>query len=619
MDLIIDIETDGIEATKIHCMSIHGLKTLTCYAEMSLLLASLTEEDRIIGHNFIRYDKPVLERILSINIKASVVDTLALSWYLYPTKVRHGLAVWGEFFSIKKPEISDWENGCVCEYIHRCEEDVRINHKLWVMQSKKLNKLYDRKQGGVDRLIKYLAYKMNCAAMQEHNKWKLDVQGAEALLLMLQSKYDVAVGDMAKSMPKVPQKAKRSAPAKPFKKDGTLSTSGENWNALCVEHNKPSGYVGVIEVIVKHQDPNPSSTPQVKDWLTSLGWKPITFKFRKSDNKSISQIRKPDGDLCKSIELLIEKHAELKHLVDMTVVKHRIGMVKGLLDNADEDGFVKATIQGFTNTLRFKHAVCVNIPSIRKPYGKEIRELLTVRGDDYILCGSDMASLEDRTKQHYMWDHDPDYVTAMTDPGFDPHLDLALSAKAVTEEQVASYKGGDKTSQVTQIRHNYKGGNYACTYGAGIGALQKQLGIGEIEANRIHKAYWRRNWSLKEIASGVEVKEMVCELQDIQTIWLFNPVSGLFYYLKSNKDRFSTLNQGTATYCFDTWVAFITKERPQLTAQFHDEVILELKKDKQNEIKNLLKSSIHKVNKVLRLNRDLDCDISFGKDYSQVH
>ena len=398
MDLIIDIETDGIEATKIHCMSIHGLKTLTCYAEMSLLLASLTE--------------------------ASVVDTLALSWYLYPTKVRHGLAVWGEFFSIKKPEISDWENGCVCEYIHRCEEDVRINHKLWVMQSKKLNKLYDRKQGGVDRLIKYLAYKMNCAAMQEHNKWKLDVQGAEALLLMLQSKYDVAVGDMAKSMPKVPQKAKRSAPAKPFKKDGTLSTSGENWNALCVEHNKPSGYVGVIEVIVKHQDPNPSSTPQVKDWLTSLGWKPITFKFRKSDNKSISQIRKPDGDLCKSIELLIEKHAELKHLVDMTVVKHR---------------FVKATIQGFTNTLRFKHAVCVNIPSIRKPYGKEIRELLTVRGDDYILCGSDMASLEDRTKQHYMWDHDPDYVTAMTDPGFDPHLDLALSAKAVTKKQVASY------------------------------------------------------------------------------------------------------------------------------------------------------------------------------------
>ena len=53
MDLIIDIETDGIEATKIHCMSIHGLKTLTCYAEMSLLLASLTEEDRIIGHKLV--------------------------------------------------------------------------------------------------------------------------------------------------------------------------------------------------------------------------------------------------------------------------------------------------------------------------------------------------------------------------------------------------------------------------------------------------------------------------------------------------------------------------------------------------------------------------------------
>jgi hypothetical protein len=110
----------------------------------------------------------------------------------------------------------------------------------------------------------------------------------------------------------------------------------------------------------------------------------------------------------------------------MTVVKHRIGLVKGFLDNVDSDGYVMAQIQGFTNTLRFKHAVCVNIPSSRKPYGAEIRSLLTVRNDDYVLCGSDMASLEDRTKQHYMWDYDPEYVKEMMTPDFDPHLDLAL-------------------------------------------------------------------------------------------------------------------------------------------------------------------------------------------------
>jgi len=295
------------------------------------------------------------------------------------------------------------------------------------------------------------------------------------------------------------------------------------------------------------------------------------------------------------------------------VVKHRIGAVQGLLDNADNNGFVEANVQGFTNTLRFKHRVCVNLPSERKPYGKELRSLFTVRKQNHILCGSDMASLEDRTKQHYMWDYDPEYVTAMTTTGFDPHLDLALSAGAVTQEQVDEYKSGNKTPEILQLRHNYKGGNYACTYGAGATTLSRQLGISEVEAGKIHKAYWKRNWALKKIAKDAVVKTVDGQL------WLWNPVSELYYFLKADKDKFSTLNQGTGTYCFDMWLGFIIRKRKQLTAQFHDEVILELQETKQEDITLILKEAIQNVNKTLRLNRDLDCDISFGKDYSQIH
>jgi DNA polymerase I-like protein with 3'-5' exonuclease and polymerase domains len=67
------------------------------------------------------------------------------------------------------------------------------------------------------------------------------------------------------------------------------------------------------------------------------------------------------------------------------------------------------------------------------------------------------------------------------------------------------------------------------------------------------------------------------------------------------------------------WVAFIIQKRRQLTAQFHDEIILELQESKQEEISLLLKEAIGKVNKLLKLNRELDCDVSFGKDYSQIH
>ena len=117
----------------------------TYYGDMQEFLDSLTAEDRIIGHNFQRYDKPTLERILGITIKAKIIDTLAISWYLFPNRARHGLEYWGEDFGIPKPVITDWNLLSLEEYTHRCKEDVRINKKLWDLQLSMLNKIYDDK------------------------------------------------------------------------------------------------------------------------------------------------------------------------------------------------------------------------------------------------------------------------------------------------------------------------------------------------------------------------------------------------------------------------------------------------------------------------------------------
>jgi hypothetical protein len=612
-DYVCDIETDGLKPTLIHCVSLYSEGkswTLTDYKSMTEFFYCLTSDDRLIGHNFIRYDKPVIERILDIKVQAHIVDTTALSWYLTPNIGKHGLAFWGERLGVAKPLVEDWENLPLEVYVERCEEDVKINVLLWNKQKEYLDKLYE--DGDSNKLIRYLAHKMNCATMQEASKWKLDIDKGTALLSELTSNYKIAVDALATVMPQVPKMAKRTRPAKPYKKDGSLSATGEKWDILTKENDLPFEYDEVIKVVVGQTPPNPSSVPQIKDWLVSLGWKPATYSYNEA-GKSVPQIKKPDGNLCNSVDILIKSNPELEHLKTMTVVKHRIGAVQGLLDNADNNGFVEANVQGFTNTLRFKHRVCVNLPSERKPYGKELRSLFTVRKQNHILCGSDMASLEDRTKQHYMWDYDPEYVKAMTTPGFDPHLDLALSAGAVTQEQVDEYKSGNKTPEILQLRHNYKGGNYACTYGAGATTLSRQLGISEVEAGKIHKAYWKRNWALKKIAKDAVVKTVDGQL------WLWNPVSELYYFLKADKDKFSTLNQGTGTYCFDMWLGFIIRKRKQLTAQFHDEVILELQESKQEDITLILKEAIQNVNKTLKLNRDLDCDISFGKDYSQIH
>ena len=617
MEVVIDIEADGIHATKIHCMVANGKEVDKDF------FVNLSEDDVLIGHNIIRYDIPVLERLLGIKIKAQLIDTLALSWYLFPTVNRHGLAQWGERLKIEKPIITDWENLSLEEYLHRCKEDVKINTKLWGLQKSLLIKIY---KGDYQPLVRYLTFKMKMAMLQEQGKWQLDVDKANILLNELELKNQEAIDELSKVMPQVPKIAKRTKPKLPYKQDGTLSVAGERWFNLVEHHGLDKTFTGVVlEEVVGQEEPNPTSSHQVKAWLLSLGWIPSTFNFVKNKeipqvknkeipqvkDREIPQVKTKDGDLCKSIKKLSSLHPEVLVLENMAVVKHRIGLVKGLLKN-EEGGFVVAAIQGLTNTLRFKHAICVNLPSARKPYGLEIRGLLKAK-EGYELCGSDMCSLEDRVKQHYMWEHDPEYVTEMSTPSFDPHLDLALSAKAITKQQMQDYKDGNKTDALSKTRYNFKGGNYALQYGAGIKTLAKQLGITMKEAKVISEAYWQRNWSVKAISDSMVTQQVE------GSIWQYNPVSKLWYSLRSDKDKFSTLCQGTGTYLFDMWVGFILKERQQLTANFHDEIILEVKEGNKDKCIKLLQKSIQRVNNLLRLNRKLEVDIQFGKNYSEIH
>jgi len=102
-------------------------------------------------------------------------------------------------------------------------------------------------------------------------------------------------------------------------------------------------------------------------------------------------------------------------------------------------------------------------------------------------------------------------------------------------------------------------------------------------------------------------------------MWLYNPVSKLWYSLRYEKDRFSTLNQSTGVFCFDSWIREFRSVRPQLTAQFHDEVVLTVKQGAEDKCRKMLKDAINRVNDKLKLNIKLDVDIQFGPDYSRIH
>ena len=406
---------------------------------------------------------------------------------------------------------------------------------------------------GAERLVAYISFKASCAREQERSKWRLDIPWCQAALAKLEAEQQPKIDALRLAMPKVQKRQLKQPPPKPFKKDGTLSVEGATWLKLLREQGLTKDHRAPIYVVTKEEEHNPGSPDQIKDWLFSLGWKPMTFKFVKEDDGSerqIPQVKLPHvPDLCPSVLELAEDVPVIEELQGLSVLKHRIGILKGFLENVDADGFLRARVQGLTNTLRFKHTEIVNLPGVDKPYGTEVRGCLIAR-DGYELCGSDMNSLEDNTKKHFMYFYDPDYVIEMSQPGFDPHLDLAKRSGAVSAEDVAlfvQHKNDEDLGsnlyavikQVAGLRKIYKVVNYSAVYGVGPPKLARELKTTTAIAKALLKGYWERNWAVRKIAEDCVVKTVNGQQ------WLFNPVSKFWYSLRAEKDRFSTLNQGT--------------------------------------------------------------------------
>ena len=612
--MVFDIETDGLNPSKIHCLSYTSdgkeYNTVTHADDMRQLL---WDAKGLIGHNILRYDIPVLERLLHMKIKARLYDTLPMSWVINYERGKHGLATFGEEFGIPKPVVTDWTDQDIQVYIHRCEEDVKINWKLWQNLLKRYMFIYKDKKT-LDKFFGYLSFKMNCAAEAERSGWKVDLKLAQDSVDKLKEQQDHKVFELREVMPMRKLMSIKTKPKVMTKKDGSVSAHGQRWFDLLGVHGYPQSYEGDVSVVRGVDQSNPNSPDQVKDWLYGLGWEPCTHKFNKNketgEEKKVPQIRK-NGELTPSVQLLIDDNPAVGVLDGLTVIQHRLGIFYGFLET-HVNGYVKAEIDGLTNTLRFKHRKpLVNLPGVDKPWGKEIRGCLTVPDEDYTLCGADMTSLEDTTKRHYMKPYDPDYVEEMSRDGFDPHLDLALHAGAITQDQIDKHNSGEVS--LKSLRKNYKVVNYSATYGVGAAKLSRETGMSVGEAAALLDAYWERNWAVKQFAEDQKIRKLDGEM------WVQNPVSKFWHNLRYEKDAFSTINQSTGAYCFDKWVALYRTKRGNVIGQFHDESINLVKKGEEQEHTKVLIWAIEKLNKELKLNVDLGIDVQYGQRYSEIH
>ena len=469
-----------------------------------------------------------------------------------------------------------------------------------------------------DRLkpfLNYLQFKMECAAYQEQNPIRLDYDACLKHIETLEKEQEERVEALKGIMPAVESVTHKNKPKVMFKKNGDLSANGEKWLALLREHKLPPTYNKPVPVVVGYDEPNPNSTDQVKSWLFSLGWEPCTYKYLRDKStgkeRKIEQVRK-DGELTDSVLALKDKAPEVEILEGLTVIQHRLGIFKGFVECAvSRDGkwYLKAEVAGLTNTLRFKHKKpLVNLPGVDKPWGKEIRSCL-MADEGEIFVGADMVSLEDTTKRHYIQPYDPEYVEEMSKEGFDPHLDLALHAGVVTEEEVEKHKSGE--INLGPLRKSYKVVNYSAVYGVGASKLSRETGMSVKEAKKLLEDYWKRNWAVQYVAKKQKVKEVGGRM------WLLNPVSGFWHELRYEKDRWSTTNQSTAVYVFDSWLVRARLYGWQGQLQFHAETGGSVANESQAI--GALQKGVERLNADLTLNVPFAIDVNTGSNYADVH
>jgi hypothetical protein len=642
---IVDIESDGLldEVSKIHCLSYGQIvndqfwvKTITDYEDIKKFVSR--RDITIVGHNFISYDNLVLEKILGAKFEhEQLIDSLYLSWALYPKLLKHGLEEWGNTLGVKKPIISDWKNPTSEDIKHRCESDVKINLLLWQQQFEYLTAIYE---GDFEHYIDFLMLIAEIVVYQEQNPCRYDVKAANELLDKLETEKEQRIANLKKVMPKVQKKTTKTIKSVIKISDDEYYQKGD----LMYEHYLRLNYPIIdhkITKIIGEELPNPNSVPQKKAWLYSLGWVPTTFKKVKEKDgskRAVEQIMSEEGDgsLCTSVQALFDIEPGLKELEGLSILTHRIGVVKGL--NRDQrNGYIQASISGLTQTLRLKHKFLVNMPKPSKAYGKEIRGLIIAENDG-LLIGTDLANIESRTKNHYIYDYDPEYVNEMSDPLFDSHLDTALQGELISKEDLLFYTWynlTDKSKYDTSLIEDYitldeniqkkeisriknqrqvgKGVNFSCQYGAGPATIAEQNKIPLKVAKKLHKAYHDRNKSVQQFANSLTVKTVNGQK------WILNPIFNMWYFLKADKDKFSAINQGTASALFMQWLKNCRDLGVFCRFNVHDEQIIYTDNNRVEEDKSNIKKAMDILNETYQLNVTLNCSIDVGKSYSEIH
>lgn len=608
MRLVYDIETDGLQASKIHCIVAYNLDTdyIYKYADAEGYHGNIQDgvnllagAELLVGHNIIGFDNRVVDDLYNTSLNEKrVYDTWVMSQTLrYKRSHRHGLAGWGEHLGNKKIDFDEWEK-FTPEMMKYCVQDVKVNVDIYKRLLDEYTKIYSKNPKIKEGLqIEHDTAKFNAAVRTKG--WNFDIVKAiesqkqmQDRMKMIEDKVHPLLGTRIVFIDKEPKTPK-------YKKDGTYNA---NTCRILTEH---LGYTvkptdthvmapGTEFRRSREEQITLGSMELVKEWLLNNGWKPDEYQKKKIGFEWVTT-----GPKLTTTSL--QKQGPIGTMIDeYYTIRNREAVIRGWIESLRDNRLHGNMWTIGTPTFRCRHEVIVNLPAVTASWGKALRELL-IADDGHVIVGADSSGNQLRGLCHYV-----------SNPSF--------TREVIYGDQ--HQRNAESLGCSRPLAKNYL---YAYLFGAGDAKLGQVL-TGKANAS-VGKA------SRVKFAKGIKGLE---ELRNkLSKTWKntsysqgdgwFPALDGRPVFCPSEHQALNYLLQSAEGITCKAALSYSMKKikeeglRAEPRLFYHDEIAYQSHPDDAERVGEILQQSFKEAPKLF----DVECmdggDYVIGKDYSDVH
>ena len=575
MELVFDVETDDLKATKIHCIvaidehdNIYKFKP----DEINKGVKFLSEADTLIGHNIVGFDIPVIEKLTDTKLSPNkIIDTLLLSRLLKPNREGgHSLETWGYRIGFHKSQQPDFLNYSD-EMMNYCIKDVQLNKMLF-------NTLREEAKGFSKESILLEHQVAEILQQQQLKGFKFDMEKAVMLLSKLQERMKEVEDEVHKVFK--PRWVDEKLVTPKLKKDGTLSKSG-----LTEYEYAEIKLTGDMKPFMRKslQDFNLGSRKQIGEYLQEFGWKP----------KNFTPTGQPIVD--EAVLSRIKDIPEAKLIAEFLLLQKRIAQIESWVDAVEEDervhGFVIST-GAITGRMSHRNPNMAQVPSIHSSYGEECRSCWIV-DEGYKLVGVDASQLELRMLAHYM--KDEEYINEII------NVDIHTA-----NQKAAGLESRDQSKTFI----------YATIYNAGDERLGSLVGGSRADGKRLRQQFLDNTPTFKNLKDqvGRAAKRGYIKGIDGRKILIRHPHAAL-----------NTLLQGGGAIVMKQALVILNNELKlqthdvKIVANIHDEWQIEACETVADHVGRLAVDSIIKAGEHFNLRCPMDGEYKVGDNWSETH